>query len=100
MIVPEAAFQVTSEVRFFAKPTDSGNMVQRGFCPHCGSALYATNSAVAGLVLVRAPSLDDPEVFKPQMVVYIDRAASWDHMDASLPTFLAMPALSEMPQAS
>ena len=52
-----------------------------------------------GLVFVRASSLDDPEVFKPQMVVYTTRAASWDHMDATLPTFPAMPERADMPEA-
>jgi hypothetical protein len=99
MIVPEPAFRVTGEVRFFAKPADSGNMVHRGFCPHCGSAIYSTNSGMAGLVFVRASSLDDPEVFKPQMVVYTDRAASWDHMDATLPSFPAMPRPADIPAA-
>jgi hypothetical protein len=91
MIVPQPAFKVTGEVRFFDKPADSGNMVSRGFCPHCGSAIYSINNGMPGLVFVRASSLDDPEVFKPQMVVYTDRAASWDHMDASLPSFPTMP---------
>jgi hypothetical protein len=98
MIVAQPAFKVTGEVRFFDKPADSGNMVSRGFCPHCGSAIYSTNNGMPGLVFVRASSLDDPEVFKPQMVVYTDRAASRDHMDASLPSFPAMPSLPEMPE--
>jgi hypothetical protein len=51
-----------------------------------------------GMVFVRASSLDDPEAFKPQMVVYTDRAASWDHMDASLPRFAAMPAFEDRPE--
>ena len=38
-------------------------------------------------------SLDDPEVFEPQMVVYASRAASWDHMDAALPSFAVMPPM-------
>ena len=50
-----------------------------------------------GMVFVRASSLDDPEAFKPQMVVYTDRAASWDHMDLDLPRFAAMPVLEDGP---
>ena len=99
MIVPEGAFSLTGEVRWFEKPADSGNMVRRGFCPNCGSAIYSTNGGMPGLVFVRASSLDDPNVFRPQMVVYTDRAASWDHMDNALPTFPNMPAFEEMPDA-
>lgn len=95
MIVPEPSFSVRGEVKFFDKPADSGNMVSRGFCPNCGSALYSLNAGMPGVVFVRASSLDDPEVFKPQMVVYTNRAASWDHMDRSLPGFVGMPSRDE-----
>ena len=97
MIVPEAAFQVTGEVRFFDKPADSGNMISRGYCPDCGSPIYSTNAGMPGFIFVRASSLDNPEVFKPQMVVYTDRAASWDRLGDALPSFPAMPAREEMP---
>ncbi len=97
MIVPEQAFTLKGQVKFFDKPADSGNMVNRGFCPDCGSPIYSTNSSMPGMVFVRASSLDDPEHFKPQMVVYTDRAASWDVMDAELPGFATMPSPEEMP---
>lgn len=99
MIVPEAAFSVSGDLRFFDKPADSGNMVSRGFCPKCGSAVYSTNAGMPGLVFVRASSLDDVEAFKPQMIVYTDRAASWDRMDPSLPGFAKMPPLEDRSDA-
>ena len=100
MIVPEAGFRVTGDLSFFDKPADSGNMVSRGFCPACGSAVYSTNAGMQGLVFVRASSLDDPEHFRPQLRVYTDRAASWDHMDGALPGFAQMPAREDMPAAA
>lgn len=99
MIVPESAFSVTGMLSFFDKPADSGNMVSRGFCPKCGSAVYSTNAGMPGLVFVRASSLDDPEDFKPQMQVYTNRQASWSHMDPSLPGFAGMPDPDDMPAA-
>jgi hypothetical protein len=99
MIVPEQAFSVTGQVTRFEKPADSGNMVTRAFCPSCGSPIYSVNAGMPGIVFVRASSLDDPEVFKPQMVVYTNRAASWDVMDASLPAFALMPRQDQMPDA-
>ena len=91
MMVAEDRFQVTGEVRFFDAPTDAGNMVSRGFCPTCGSAVYSTNSSLQGLVFVRASSLDDPNIFTPQMVVYTKRAPNWDLIDPALPSFEEMP---------
>ena len=91
MGIPADALTVTGDVKFFDAPTDSGNTVSRGFCPTCGSALYSTNSIMPEHVFVRASSLDDPELFVPQFVVYTSRAASWDKMDPSLPAFEEMP---------
>ena len=91
IVIPEAAFAVTGEVQFYDHPADSGNMVSRGFCPTCGSPIYSKNSAMPDMVFPRASSLDDPEVAKPQMVVYASRAASWDMPDPSLPTFSELP---------
>ena len=99
MIVPGPALTVSGEVRFSDSPADSGNIVSRGFCPHCGSPIYSKNAGMPGMLFVRASSLDDPDVFHPQMIVYTDRAAKWDHMDASLPSFAAMPPPRDMPEA-
>jgi hypothetical protein len=99
MIVPEAAFSLTGDVRFFDKAADSGNMISRGFCPTCGSAVYSTNAGMPGMVFLRASSLDDPNLFRPQMVVYTDRAAVWDRMDGTLPGFAAMPTPEDMAKA-
>jgi hypothetical protein len=97
MIVPEAVFRVTGEIRFYDSMADSGNMVSRGFCPTCGSAVYSKNSGMPGLAFVRASSLDDPNVFQPQMVVYTKRAPAWDRLDPALPAFEAMPPARAMP---
>ncbi len=84
-------------MKFYDAPSDSGNTVSRGFCPTCGSAVYTTNSGMPGMAFVRASTLDDPEVFQPQMVVYAHRAPSWDHMDPALPSFEGMPPQRDMP---
>ena len=97
LAVPAEAFRVTGEVRFYEAPADSGNIVGRGFCPICGAAVYSVNSGMPGLAFVRASSLDDPEVFKPEMVVYTSRGASWDHLDPALPKFETMPSRKDMP---
>jgi hypothetical protein len=89
--VPKAAFAVTGNVAGYARPADSGNIVTRAFCPKCGCALYSINEAMPDLVFLRASALDDPEIAKPQMVVYASRAPSWDMIDPALPSFPVMP---------
>ena len=58
---------------------------------HCHCIDCRKTSGMPGLVFVRASSLDDLEVFHPQMVVYTKRAPSWDRLDPELPSFEAMP---------
>lgn len=90
VIIPVDGFAVSGEVRFYDHPADSGNIVSRGFCPQCGAPVYSKNSAMPGLVFVRASSLDDLEIAKPQMIVYASRAPSWAQLDPSVATFLEM----------
>ncbi len=96
MMVPKEALSVTGEVRFFDKPADSANIVSRGFCPVCGSAVYSRNSGYPDALFVRASSLDDLSVFQPSLSVYASRGALWDHIDPALPKFATMPP--EVPQ--
>lgn len=91
VVIAEEAFTLTGDVKFYDRPGDSGNIVSRGFCSNCGSPIYSRNSAMPGIVFARASILDDPEIAKPQMVVYASRAASWDHMDPALPAFPIFP---------
>tara|TARA_R110002073_G_scaffold92783_5_gene217335 strand:- start:8176 stop:8619 length:444 start_codon:yes stop_codon:yes gene_type:complete len=91
LVIPEAGFTATGRVKFYDRPADSGNVVSRGFCPNCGSAVYSTNSGLQGMVFPRASSLDDLEVARPTMSVYASRAASWDPVDPNLPSFSEVP---------
>lgn len=57
---------------------DSGNRVERGFCPKCGSQMYSKTMAPAGMPMrVRAGTLDDPEIMAPQSLIWVKSAPSW-----------------------
>ena len=91
LIAPEGDFDYSGQLNFYASPADSGNVVNRRFCPSCGSPVFSTNSGYPGLVFVRASTLDDARVFSPQVVVYASRAPAWDPVAEGLPTFDEMP---------
>lgn len=91
MAVPKAAVTISGEEKRYTVTSDSRNEVTRHFCPTCGSSVYSTNSGMEDLVVLRASSLDDPEKFTPQIVVYASRAPSWDAPDSNLPNFPEMP---------
>jgi hypothetical protein len=71
----------------YGAPTDTSSTVTRNFHPTCGFAINSINSAMEGMLFIRASSLDAPELFKPKVVVYTSRAPSWDKMDPNLLAF-------------
>ena len=91
--IPEDAVELTGELKFYEFTADSGNQVRRGFCPNCGSPVYNTNKGIPGLAMIHASSLDDPEIFKPSLVVFSKSSVSWDTMNPELPSFPELPPM-------
>lgn len=93
VMFPKAAVKVTGKVSEYKSKADSGNTKIHAFCPTCGSPVYATSSGFPDMMTVRAGSLENPEIFKPQMAVYAIRRRPWDHMDPKVPSFDRMPPM-------
>ncbi len=91
LVMAADAVVIEGEPVRFDKPADSGNVVSRYFCGTCGGPVYSTNSGMPGMTFLRASSLDDPEIFSSNMIVYTKRAPSWDVMDEAVPSFEDMP---------
>ena len=56
--VPSAALAISGNVKYFDVKGDSGNPVSRGFCPDCGSRLFARSQAAPTLIGIMAGSLE------------------------------------------
>lgn len=93
MAVPKAAVTIRGEVSTYRWTADSGNTVTSAFCPRCGAPVYGASSGFPDMITLRAASLDDPAVFRAQMVVFTRSAQPWDHVDPALPAFPAMPPM-------
>ncbi len=91
LAVPEASVILTGQATGYSRAADSGHLISRHFCPTCGAPLFSRNSAMVDMIFLRASSLDDVEVFQPQMHVFAARAASWDRLTEGLPAFEKMP---------
>jgi hypothetical protein len=90
--VPAAAVTITGQLRHWQTRADSGAAATRGFCPVCGSSLSFHTSGWPDVLFLAAGSLDDPSLFKPQMVVFAASAPPWDHIDPTVPRFPGMPS--------
>ena len=91
VIFPSAATKIEGKPAKFNRPTDSGKAFSQEFCPHCGSPLFGRPSGMPEGVGMLAGSLDNPSVFKPQVVVYTDSGHTWDQIDQSVAKFAKMP---------
>ena len=85
------AIRITGDVTEFHSRADSGADVIRAFCPTCGTGIHSRNSKMPGLIFLRASTLDDPNLFTPQMIVWAARAPAWDPVNPGVPAFAERP---------
>ena len=82
---PSAALEVTGALTDYRMIADSGNAAHRRFCPACGTHLFSASEARPHLVFVRAGTLDDPEIARPELTIWTASAPSWACIDERLP---------------
>jgi hypothetical protein len=86
VLFPEEAVRYDGEMTTIRLTADSGNIVERGFCPTCGSQMYSRTVEPKGQqVRVRAGTLDDPELAPPTAIIWTTSAPSWAPLDPTLP---------------
>ena len=78
-------FEIDGEVRWYDAAGDSGNIVSRGFCPNCGSPLFAKNAARSQFIVARAGSLDDPNSVSPIATIWTSASPEWGLIHPDLP---------------
>lgn len=82
--VSMASTQIFGEVKKFELTSDSGNKVESAFCETCGNPVYKTTTLAENLIMFHAATLDDPSLFKPQMIVHSESGQAWDHIDSDI----------------
>jgi len=88
---PAGAIEVTGSISEFVSMADSGNYIQRRFCPLCGCHLFADSSGRPGLSVVRIGTLDDPSSIKPASNIWSGSAPTWACLDPSIDRFEQQP---------
>ena len=91
VVFPSDQVAVEGEVRWYDSIAESGNRMERGFCPACGTPLFSKSEARPHLLIVRAGALDDPELLAPQGTIWTDEAPRWALVDPDLPQFPRQP---------
>ena len=83
---PAEAVVITGETADYASTADSGNRMHRRFCPKCGTHLFSQAEARPHLITIRAGTLDNPEIARPEITIWTSMAPSWACIDEGLPT--------------
>jgi len=71
VFVDEDKVQITGEVSLYVHTADSGNEMTKRFCPNCGTLLFGNSSGRQNSVSIRAGTIDQFDLIKPQMNVFV-----------------------------
>jgi len=74
---PVAKVALSGEAREFTRPTDSGYSFTTGFCPTCGSTVYARPGRMPEIVGVTVGTIADPSFPPPIRSVYEQSRHHW-----------------------
>jgi hypothetical protein len=88
-VVPTDSFRITKgeTKKYDDSATQSGRTLSRHFCGNCGSPIYSHRNPNPGFVVVRAGTLDDPELMAPTAIIWAASAPSWAPLDPGLPRY-------------
>ncbi len=80
-----ATFAIEGQLTFYVSTADSGTVMHRGFCPVCGTPVTSQAETRPHQIMVRAGTLDDPEIGRPGATIWTTEAPSWACISAELP---------------
>ena len=80
---------VAGAPKSFTKQGDSGRLVSRFFCSDCGSPLYTLPPLHPDVVFIKAGSLDDPSVVKPNRQAWTRSRVAWAEIDPGIVSYEA-----------
>jgi len=94
---PSDRVSVSGTTASSTKVADSGNGIERVFCPRCGTQLLGRSAGGGDVVRVRVGALDDTEAFAPRAVIWADSAPDWAVIDPALDRYGRQPPAPAAP---
>ena len=70
--IPKSALSIQGKLKRFSDTGDSGQTVDRNFCPECGSPIMSNVAVMPELTFIKAGTLDDTSWLDPRMHIYCD----------------------------
>lgn len=79
-----ATMAITGAVGWQGYTAASGNTIEHGFCPTCGTPLFGRNSSRPAAWVVRLGALDGDHGLAPTSAIWVDEAPAWAVIDSAL----------------
>jgi hypothetical protein len=89
--IPKSAISIQGQLKTFHDTGDSGQPVERNFCPECGSPITSYCTVIPELTSIKAGTLDDTSWLDPKLHVYCDSAQHWVAIPEASQKFAKMP---------
>lgn len=90
--MPETGFRYIAGTPKVFRRSDLKKPVTREFCADCGTHILSRAPALAGAVLLKVGTLDDPRIFgMPQMAIFTIDKQPFHHIPAGLRSYERMP---------
>lgn len=91
LFVDEAALEISGVPKVFKHMADSGSNMEKHFCSNCGSQLFGKNSNRPNLISLRAGTVDQTDLIKPTVNVYLSSKIESTPVNSELKGFPEMP---------
>ena len=91
VMVAEDQVDIHGEVSTFNHKAKSGNIMTKRFCPHCGTLMFGNSSGRTNVVSIRAGTIDQTDIIKPVLNVFVDSKVTSTPMHDDLPQASEMP---------
>lgn len=79
------------QTRQFSSTGGSGQPTVRHFCETCGSSLFGWPGALPAVATINAGTLDNPDLFHPQVAVCVAGRPGWSRLAIDCAEFDFMP---------
>ncbi len=83
--------KTSGEVGAYEHKSDAGNTLTKNFCQTCGSQVWGSNTARAGMLALRAGAINEQELITPGVNVFCSSAIPSTPKDEHLKAFDKMP---------
>lgn len=85
-LVPVTALSLSGEPKSFARPSDSGAVFTRHFCPDCGTPLFGQSSRAPDIRMIPVGFFaGHNDWFAPSQLIFARSQQAWDLVADHLP---------------